>query len=64
MQTCNGCQHWTEHTEEEKINYGFCRRYAPRPTVCAIVDGMTYQIIWPSTGKDDTCGEFCQRHHC
>ena len=61
--TCETCEHWQRHTEKDKENYGFCRRYAPQPTVTAAAPGLEFQIIWPSTGKDDFCGEHRQRHN-
>ena len=51
---CSDCKNW----DYTKGNFGFCRRYAPSPT---IVKGQTteeYTLVWPSTGRDDWCNEY------
>jgi len=51
---CESCKFW-ECTEN---NFGICKRHAPSPIVTMKVDEMSYQIVWPLTGKDDSCGEY------
>jgi hypothetical protein len=58
---CQSCMFWETHKDED--NFGYCKRYAPGPTVLARIDGMNFQIIWPSTGKDDWCGEHSKRNY-
>ena len=53
---CKNCRAWEKREDEPK--FGYCKRHAPIPTITAIIDGMTFQIIWPSTGEDDCCMEF------
>ena len=52
---CSDCKFWERHTDNPL--FGFCKRNAPRPEITSIETGRKYQIIWPSTGKDDWCGQ-------
>ena len=33
------------------------------PTIVASAPGLDFTIVWPSTGKDDFCGEFNKRNN-
>jgi len=57
---CEKCKFW-ERRKDEK-DFGFCKRFPPSPAVTAVATGLEFQIVWPSTGKDDNCGEFSQRY--
>lgn len=52
---CKRCIYWEEHGDNP--SFGFCKRYAPNPTTMPVNGIVEFQIIWPSTGKDDWCGE-------
>jgi hypothetical protein len=54
---CNKCIWW----EFNKSNFGFCRKNAPRPTPVKADRNDEFQLVWPSTGLDDWCGNFEQR---
>lgn len=56
---CADCMAW-EIRQDDKT-FGYCKANAPRPTVAKIEDAATYQIIWPSTGKDDWCLQYRER---
>jgi hypothetical protein len=50
-------------SEHEPGEFGFCRRYAPRPLITGIGDGAeeweAFQYAkWPSVHFDNWCGEF------
>jgi hypothetical protein len=54
---CKNCTYWSRGQDD--ISFGLCRRYAPSPTVMELSPhGANYHIVWPSTGRDDVCGEF------
>jgi hypothetical protein len=53
-QRCDHCKFW----EFSKESTGYCRRYAPRPSIVNISKGETIDIIQPITSSDDWCGEF------
>ena len=52
---CNNCKFWQILLEE-----GQCRRHAPRLIMagCGVGEIPEYSNDWPTTGKDDWCGEF------
>jgi hypothetical protein len=53
---CADCKAWEMRPDDN--NFGYCRANAPAPEVCKIEDGAQFQLIWPSTGKDDWCRQF------
>lgn len=68
MGECRQCRFW-EIFPADDADYGFCRRYAPRPLslpVPAAIDlqkrDLTFllgcQVVWPQTSRDDSCGEY------
>jgi len=52
MKKCKDCKNWDYQSD----NFGFCRANAPCPSVVA--KSSEYVLVWPSTGKDDWCGQF------
>lgn len=50
------CKLWEQSKEDS--NFGLCKANAPMPTVMILEAGRKYQIVWPSTGKDDYCFQF------
>jgi hypothetical protein len=55
---CEKCKAW----EFKHDNAGFCTRNAPQPTVMSKERGVhtsesEYELVWPSTLKDDGCWE-------
>lgn len=54
MKKCSACDYW-DFTGE---NFGLCKRYPPSATIVKEDISAIYAIVWPSTGKDDYCGEF------
>lgn len=56
MKRCENCYNWEAHNENPL--FGLCRAYAPTATIVPQEAGRKYQIVWPSTGKDDWCGDF------
>ena len=52
---CCECQAWEMRADNR--DFGYCKRKAPQPTVVEVVEDTEYQIVWPSTGKDDWCME-------
>lgn len=53
---CADCKAWLLRSDNP--NFGLCRMHAPRPTIAVLEEDIEYQLIWPSTGKDDVCQEF------
>ena len=51
---CSDCKDW----DYVKGNFGFCRHNAPSPMVVRGTVKDEYTLVWPSTGRDDFCGEF------
>ncbi len=78
MKGCRTCSNWqaTEDfldridpaTKDQKVQLGFCRRYAPRPVTAESDagtsrddsgrDGPEIGCHWPKVGSDDWCGEW------
>ena len=57
--SCDNCAYWNSAmAAAEDDNYGWCVRYAPRPTVMAERDLGNVLAVWPITGGVDCCGEF------
>ncbi len=55
---CEECPAWVF----SKDATGFCKRRAPQPTVMKKVNaGEEYELVWPSTLKDDGCGDGIER---
>ena len=52
---CEECVFW----DFKKDNAGFCKCRAPQPTVS--VKDKEYILVWPSTLKDDGCGDGSKR---
>lgn len=69
-QRCETCRFWKSTKNKHvgtDLEFGACRRYAPRPTRKpnegddgAIEDGMNHSY-WPETYWNDGCGEWEQR---
>lgn len=53
-QSCEGCKHFLQN---EKDEFGYCRRYPPVPTVD---DGVTV-TAWLVLHASDLCGEFSRK---
>jgi hypothetical protein len=53
---CADCKAWEIRLDDK--DFGYCKANAPSPTVLKIEDGAEYQLVWPSTGKDDFCQQF------
>lgn len=52
--SCDSCPYWDIFSEGE----GFCRRYAPQPTVILEDGGSRLRHpVWSVTFDDDFCGE-------
>ena len=58
-QYCGNCRFWKAFTSGTE---GYCRRYAPRPTLKPNrdEDGVAVEqpAWWPDTSIDDWCGEW------
>lgn len=52
---CKNCRCWVPDADPHKEGWGQCRPHGPRPQIMEQVDGVTYHIVWASTGKDDGC---------
>ena len=52
--SCENCRMWQGLYEKSKT--GTCRRHAPRPTFDSLVTDS--EVLWPTTERDDYCGEF------
>ena len=55
---CADCRAWEKRTDNNK--FGYCKRHSPRPEIKKMETGFEYQIIWPSTGKDDWCCDYLE----
>ena len=51
---CKNCDNW----DTQAFPMGFCKAYAPSPTVVSGTEKDDYILVWPSTGSDDWCWEF------
>jgi hypothetical protein len=63
-QRCRNCRFWwptAEGTDHEHIRdhaiFGQCRRLAPRPQIADLPDHGRRHPVWPTTKRDDWCGE-------
>ncbi len=78
MKSCRNCSNW-QATEEfldridpatsgQKVQLGFCRRYAPHPVTPETgadisgggsgPNGSIFSSHWPKVASDDWCGEW------
>lgn len=55
MLKCSECKAWERKADDP--NWGLCKRRAPQAVIASKVNGIEYQIVWPLTGKDDSCCE-------
>jgi hypothetical protein len=67
---CKVCRYWQgpitasqRYCPPEDVlahEWGFCRRYAPRPAVEAMENarGKSFVAVWPETRATDVCGDF------
>jgi len=53
---CIDCKNWERR--EDDLNYGLCKANAPSPIIVPLEEGRKYNIVWPSTGKDDWCVKY------
>ena len=72
MKGCRNCKLWQEleefldridpATQDQKVQIGLCRRYAPRPLTPepSEVGGAEprWDTFWPRVASDDWCGEW------
>lgn len=69
MKGCRGCKSWQSReeflerddpaTNNQKVQMGVCRRYAPRPAIeGGLVNGNPAEAHWPSVPSDAWCGEW------
>jgi hypothetical protein len=57
------CENCKFYEEAEDIEFGYCRRYAPKPLICsANADETEWEahryVKWPDVHCDYWCGEF------
>jgi hypothetical protein len=51
-ESCNFFEPERKGRGEREVTYGFCHRYAPRPSE------KQYHAYWPVVGNDHWCGEY------
>jgi len=49
---CEICRCWERDSDTD---FGLCKAHGPQATVATIYEGMEFRIVWPKTGKDDSC---------
>ena len=51
---CEFCRYWLHLADD----YGFCRRYAPKPMTIVDAEKDFATVVWPYVAEYDYCGEY------